>query len=413
MELSHNMDANFAAVRALLRKVRELPGPAERAATLERMNLEFQGIFVYYATATAPARLRLLDPRTHDAALGDLKMAITQRDFPGELRALLGRLRHLLAPDRAVAPLSKKAARERAARKKAAGGGALHPVIEHLDLLYRRVGGVASLNEAQASREAAEAAAKAIEFVDCDTCEDCSATLVLESGGAEGRCPECQRIYELHGVVYEDAQSFSQDSQRNKSGQFNPNRHFVKWLNRILALGPETELGDPADSDNLTGEKLIARLVREAHRLNLYLQHLDVARVRQLLKTVGRTDLNQNASLILKKLTGLEPPALSERKRIRGEMMFSQVLQILSSTCAAAGNRNYYPYYIYKIYDLVLDEDDPDRFMLWFIHLQGADTLSSNDLEWKRVCAHLDWEWRPTDPGRAIRYRTLYGRVRA
>jgi hypothetical protein len=407
MDLSHDMDTNFAAVRALLLKARGLPGPADRAPILEHMLLEFQGIYVYYTTATAPARLRLLDPRSRDAALGDLKMAITGRDFPGELRALLGRLRRMLAPDQAV---PGKGSDKRIGRKKLSASP--NPILEHLDLLYRRVGGVASLNEAQASREAAEAAAKAVEFVDCDTCEDCTATLILESGGAEGRCPECQRVYELHGVVYEDTQVFSQEGQRNKSGQFNPNRHFIKWLNRILALGPETEIGDSADADNLTGEKLISRLTFETHRMNFFLSHLDVARVRQLLKTVGRTDLNQNAALILKKLNGLEPPALSEKKRVRGEMMFSQVIQVLSNSYATAGNRNYYPYYIYKIYDLVLDDDDSDRFMLWFIHLQGADTLSNNDREWKHICATLHWEWRPTDPGRAGRYRTLYGKVR-
>jgi hypothetical protein len=131
--------------------------------------------------------------------------------------------------------------------------------------------------------------------------------------------------------------------------------------------------------------------------------------VRKLLQAVARTDLNHNASLVLKKLAGLSPPVLSEEKRVVGGLKFSQVLQALS-TLGMAGNRNYYPYYIYKIYDLVLPPDDPDRFLLWFIHMQGAATLSNNDHEWRKICGVLGWEARPTDLAKVARYRTLYGR---
>jgi len=138
---------------------------------------------------------------------------------------------------------------------------------------------------------------------------------------------------------------------------------------------------------------------------------LDVTKIRKLLHSVERSELNQNASLILKKLTGLEPPTLSEEKRVKGGLKFSQVLQALS-TLGLAGNRNYYPYYIYKIYDLVLDDDDSDRLLLWFIHMQGATTLGNNDFEWRKICDVLGWEARPTDLIKVTRYRTLYGKVK-
>lgn len=402
MDAAQRMDAHFAAVKALLDKALETCGGGRAAAAHTRLagvRFEFQGVFVCYATATAPARLKLRDARARQNAAGELRAAITSRDFPGELQSFLRRARDALT--------------DAAKARKGGAGGPRRPLdalVEHLDLLARRICGVSSLNDAQAAREAADAAAKAVDAIECDDCDDCGVRLVAEAGGAEARCPECQRLYDLHGFVYEGAQLFSQEGQRGKSGQFNPNRHFDKWLNRIQALGPEAEIGDPLDPDNLGGEKLIHRLGAECERLNIFRHQLNVAQVRMLLKTVGRTDLNQNSSLILKKLTGLEPPILSEEKRVRGEVMFSQVLQHIAATAASAGNRNYYPFYIYKIYDLILDEDDPDRFILWFIHLQGADTLSNNDRDWKPICAEFGWVWRPTDPAKAVQYRSLYGK---
>jgi hypothetical protein len=415
----HDVNSNFDTVRVLLERVskhlgsKEVAGkaaagralPPDALRHLNLLQLEFQGVYFHYVMSTAAARVKVTDPKTREEGTRLLRSALSSRDYSGELRALLSKVRGVLVPNCDAAPPAS-------GRKKTTKVGhdrGTHTLLEALNRLHSRVGGVSSMNEAQAAREAAEAAARAVEHIDCDHCEECGTLLVIDSGRSEARCPECQRVFELHGVVYEDAQFYAQEGQRVKSGCFSPNRHLTIWMNHILALEPESEIGDSEDPDNQAGEKLIAALHREASRMNFFIQMLTVTQMRKLLKAVDRTDLNRNVPLLLKKMTGIGPPSLSEAKRVKGEMMFSQAIQARTALDISRANRNYYPYYIYKIYDLILAPDDPDRLMLWFIHLQGAETLSSNDREWKAICEKLEWKWWPTDPAKTANYRTVFG----
>lgn len=434
MDAVIQIDTHFASVKDLIQKMgtafarmsAKIP-PTEEAGRFmwckqatDHYKMELQGQVFSFMTAMAPARLKYADARTREEGKLALRVVANRKDYLGDLRGLLCKLRYVLSVASGEAGGSaagaqasgkpkkgKSASRSTAkSRKKPTNPNEREIVAlaNLVEILEKRITGVHSMNDAQAAREAAEAASRAIDHVDCERCEECDEKLVIVSNGAEARCPECKRVYELHGVVYEDAQMYSQEGQRSKSGQFSPNKHHTKWMNHILALEPETEIGNSADPDDLYGEKLLATLRTTADHLNIFIDRLDVSKVRKLLHTIDRANLYQNASLILKKLTGLEPPSLSEALRVKGGMMFTEVIQVLESVESISGNRKYYPYYIYKIYDLLLEEDDPTRFMLWFIHLQGPETLSDNDKEWRIICDELGWEWRPTNTAKTIGY---------
>ena len=430
MDAVIQIDTHFASVKDLIQKMgatfarMSASGvDAGRSAwckqATDHYKMELQGQVISFVTATAPARLKYADARTREEGRLALKVVANRKDYLGGLRGLLCKLRYVLdiaagepgegsAGSGGSRPKKGKSASRSAAksRKKPANPSEreIAALTNLVEILEKRITGVHSMNDAQAAREAAEAASRAIDHVDCERCEECDEKLVVVSNGAEARCPECKRVYELHGVVYEDAQMYSQEGQRSKSGQFSPNKHHTKWMNHILALEPETEIGNSADPDDLYGEKLLEKLRATADHLNIFIDRLDVSKVRKLLHAIDRANLYQNASLILKKLTGLEPPALPEALRVKGGMMFTEVIQVLESVESISGNRKYYPYYIYKIYDLLLEEDDPTRFMLWFIHLQGPETLSDNDKEWRIICDELGWEWRPTNTAKTINY---------
>ena len=50
--------------------------------------------------------------------------------------------------------------------------------------------------------------------------------------------------------------------------------------------------------------------------------------------------------------------------------------------------------------------DRENRRILFYIYLQGDDTLEKNDTEWAEICEHLpEVAWRPTDRSQARRYR--------
>ena len=246
-------------------------------------------------------------------------------------------------------------------------------------------------------------------------CPDCQEEMAINSETSELTCAGCGKVRELVGIVFDDAQFYSQEGQKAKSGAFNPNRHFRFWIDRILAREPGEELGDKDDPDNTYGELLLEQLRGIVRRDQKILRLLTVDDVRAMLKETGRTDLNKNVPLIMRRLTGIGPPQLSEAICHRVEKLFSKAIEIGERVRPASRtNRNYYPYYIYKILDAILPEEkNPEdlaeaRRVLYYIYMQGQDTLAPNAKEGEEICMELpEIDWVPTGRTQAQRYRPL------
>jgi hypothetical protein len=209
------------------------------------------------------------------------------------------------------------------------------------------------------------------------------------------------------GTVFDDSQFYSQEGQKAKSGTFNPNRHFQFWWARILAREPEEEIGDRADPDNLYGEKLLAALRAIVARDRKVLRLLTVNDVRAMLREAGRTDLNKNVPLVMKKLTGVGPPAVSDALAARVENLFTKAIEAGERVRRLGRvNRNYYPYYIYKILDQLLAEVDFEgRRALYYIYVQSKETVEADDADWEQICLELpEVVYVPTDRTKALRY---------
>ena len=238
-------------------------------------------------------------------------------------------------------------------------------------------------------------------------CLECGLEMSLLADTSELGCPVCGLCRPLFGTVFDDVQFYSQEGQKAKSGSFNPNRHFHFWMDRILAREPEEELGCKDDPENTCGEALFAGLRALVRQDNKILRLLSVDDVRAMLKVLGKTELNKNVPLILKKLTGVGPPALPEAICQRVEKLFSTAIEIGERVRPQGRtNRSYYPYYIYKILDGILPADDFDnRRALYYIYMQGKETLDKNDREWWDICAELpEIAWAPTDRTKALSY---------
>lgn len=236
-------------------------------------------------------------------------------------------------------------------------------------------------------------------------CQQCHIVMKLMPDESCYVCEECKQIYQIVGSVFEEAQFYSQDGQRAKNGQFNPSSHFNTWLDHVLALEPRSELSKRDDKDDDCGSKTLEEIRREAKRRRLHLPKISPDEVRQILQHLGRTELNKNTALIISEISGRPPPKLSEPLRNRGVLLFEQINQARIQVTERA-NRPYYPYYIYKIYDHLLEKDDPQREMLWFIHLPKEGTLKSNDKEWKKICDLIEeLTWKATSPLAAKKWR--------
>ncbi len=148
---------------------------------------------------------------------------------------------------------------------------------------------------------AAAAAAIAVAYNQCTTCA--GAEMAVDGDRSELRCESCGVVRPLEGTMFEDSDRYGQEGQKARSGTFNPNRHFQYWWQRIYACEDEKELGDPADPDNLYGEKELATMRRLVRRNKWMMQLLTVANIRDMLREIKRTELNKNTALLMKKLT--------------------------------------------------------------------------------------------------------------
>lgn len=255
-------------------------------------------------------------------------------------------------------------------------------------------------------------AAGAVQQVDYERCPSCGGDMAVDAGRSELRCGEvgCGTIRELVGTVFDDSQFYSQEGQKAKSGTFNPNRHFQFWWTRILAREPEEEIGDRDNPDNTHGEKLLAALRKIVARDRKVLRLLTVNDVRTMLRETGNTNLNKNVPLLLKKLTGIGPPQIVDSIAVRVENLFSKAIEIGERVQRSGRvNRNYYPYYIYKILDRLLpDSDVENRRVLYYIYIQSRETVEADDADWEQICIELgEIAYVPTDRTMALKYRPI------
>jgi len=248
--------------------------------------------------------------------------------------------------------------------------------------------------------------------VDYMRCPACVGPMAVDAAHSELRCcdRQCGAIRELVGTVFDDSQFYSQEGQKAKSGTFNPNRHFQFWWTHILAREPEEEIGDPADPDNIYGEKILDQLRAIVTRERMVLRLQTVTAIRAMLREIGRTDLNKNVPLIMKKLTGIGPPQISDTYAVRIENLFTKAIEIgerLRRTDRV--NRNYYPYYIGRITEAIIPTSDYEsRRLLYYIYVQSRETVETDDTDWEMVCLDLgEITYTPSDRNLGQQYAPI------
>ena len=62
-------------------------------------------------------------------------------------------------------------------------------------------------------------------------------------------------------------------------------------------------------------------------------------------------------------------------------------MSVMREKLELCGNRRYYPFYIYKIFDEILDGEQ--RWVLSHIHLQSEKTRKKYEIEWREIRLRL------------------------
>lgn len=209
-------------------------------------------------------------------------------------------------------------------------------------------------------------------------CKFCNIKMTINKELSEVVCKICGNIEPVICI-------FSDDSQRNQEGRKSKvNHHYNYWIKHIMAREDIEEIGGVDELKKITN-----MLIQIMDRDNITIKGLNIEDIRVMLKEIKRTDLNKNIPFIFKSITGICPPELSEKISTDLENMFVEIVEAKSqSSDTPCGKRfgNYYPYYIYKILELIIPEKHQCRKILFYIHFQDIKTIEKCDSEWKKIC---------------------------
>lgn len=232
----------------------------------------------------------------------------------------------------------------------------------------------------------------AIKHVQSNICEYCGENLIQSYDKTSYECLDCNITIPIFNTLIDP----SKNIPRSKIGNFNPERHFKTWIDRILAKEPEDELKIGSKEVDHIIEKIKDNLISKSKSI----EHITIDDIRLVLKELKMTTLNKNTSLIAKKITGRAPPSLSDDQYMKVHSLFHLVMEARDKISNMNKcNRIYYPFYLTKIFDLILT--DEQRKLLNYIHLHKETTLSSNDMEWGTICELvpvLKGKYKPTIP---------------
>lgn len=257
----------------------------------------------------------------------------------------------------------------------------------------------------------------AIPALNIDNCPECGTTMTLFPDNSEKRCHGCGFIYTLYGTLFEDSQAYSQQTPTSRHKKYNPNVHCEKWLNQIQAC--ENKVIDP--------EKILAldaKAVREYTRGGVLrpMTNMTCRQIREWLKDLKMTELNNHAALLRKIITGMHgppvvPPQLTETERREILFDFSRAMAVYEEVAndpellfqcgkTRIHNKFYYPNGLAQVLKKRLRGDRRLLPLLSCIHFQSCATLARNDKVWKRVCSHPDmvedYTYSPTDPASIV-----------
>jgi len=375
-------------------------------STIDRikdLKIELSTIQTRFALATGHLYVKSTTGETgRNEARDEFSRIVTGENFLADIEGVVRRTERLVRKEHS----KRKHAKLNFAQKQTKKNSVDQDLQAMLDSLERLIG------------SASDYTLKKLNTVPYKECLECDTEMAVDTATAGLCCPGCGYIRELVGTIFDESQFFCQEGQKAKSGIFNPNRHYRFWIDHILARNSEQDLNLTERSQKIseTGnakivlDDLLQQLTSIVRRDQKKIRLLGVEDIRSMLKEVGRTDLNNSVSLILRKMTGVGPPLLSDELLLKGEKLFTEAIKIREHVCHAGRvNRNYYPFYIYKIFDGIIPEvDEENRRILYYIHLQGDETLSNNDAEWQRICEELpEIEWRPTNRSLANKYRPI------
>jgi hypothetical protein len=158
-------------------------------------------------------------------------------------------------------------------------------------------------------------------------------------------------------------------------------RHYRIWLEKILGVN-EKYLNKYQNEFNS-----IKNYIEKEYPLAAERKKITINLLRQFLKKLNLTKLNDLISLLMKKICNTYIPTLTAKELSDMENLFINIIKVYDIIKNKNDiNRKYYPYFIYKIIEYYFRDNKDKLILLKFIHLQKKKTLVQNDKVFKLIC---------------------------
>ncbi len=197
-----------------------------------------------------------------------------------------------------------------------------------------------------------------------NTCKDCKIEMEIYNNEYEWCCPMCGLLLER------DVDS----PYKIKKPTHEPVKLFLDWITHILAR----------EKPNVQKISIIRNYL-EQNNISKYTPN----DLRNVLKQLKLGKYTKHTSYYFWVLTGIAPPDIPEAWIVSCKCLFWCWTLEWGKTY---GGRNLpsYPYLIYKIFDIVLPEDDVENRRIFdFINLPSKATLKKRDKEWDIIYKNL------------------------
>ena len=255
-----------------------------------------------------------------------------------------------------------------------------------------------------------------------NVCEHCGTNMKISVETSEILCPnqKCGIVKTMYNMIFDENQYYDQNVNPCKIKRHATIKHCDEWLKKIQA---KVSVEIPDEIIEILNKKVVAEFRRK--NINKSLHSLTCKKIRSWLngcwwtpnrkrkKTSRLTDFNEYVPTLRKILTGIHgtmilPPQLSSQQEELMLGMFSRVMDVYDGIINTEemlyklrlnkeqSNKRYYPYFIYKLAEILFRNEKWLPDFLECIHLQNPKTLYRNDLIWQDICTSMGLEYIPT-----------------
>lgn len=204
----------------------------------------------------------------------------------------------------------------------------------------------------------------------------CGGRLELKYDYTHMVCVACGCMYPvLNTTVREDNSGVDLTPKRVAHS---PTKHYEHWAQRIQGI----------ESKEFSREQIsVIRAVMIRDKIAP--RSLTNEIMREILKDKSvklTTELNEHTTKLVCLLGGAPPYILTSAESQTAREMFNTIMYYYEKQHPNGGNRPYYPYFIYRIYQHMFRGIPAKLSILRFIHLQGEDTVREHDNDLRRIC---------------------------